>query len=190
MRPGRVWYGVAVVVVFVGVGGASYLLFARLGELQDAFTRLVVPGNIDLALDKPGVYTIFHEASSVIDGRLYVADNISGLAVTVTSLEGGEALALRPPVGQQTYSMNGHSGTAVLVFTVVKPGHYRLAAAYDNGRAETRTVLAVARDFVGTLIDSILRTLGLGFGSAALAVAIFLATFFLRRRADRLARGT
>jgi len=191
MRLGWIGYVVATLVLVAGIVGAVFFISSRLGEMQNAFTRVVVPGSIDLTLDRLGTYTVFHEPSSVIDGKLFRAESISGLEVTVTSVEDGRRLALTAPMGSETYSMGGHSGTAILVFTVAKPGRYRLAAAYPDQRAEPRTVLAVSRGFVGSLMSTIFGTLGLGFGSVALATAIGLATFFLGRRAKaRSARPT
>lgn len=54
--------------------------------------QVVVPGEMELTLDS-GSYTIFHERQSTVDGRIFSADGIAGLGVTLTSAA-GEPVAL------------------------------------------------------------------------------------------------
>ena len=183
MRLGWIGYLAAALLLIAGVTGTVFFATSRFGALQNAFTRVVVPGSIELTLERPGTYTIFHEPESVIDGKLYSAKSISGLAVTVTSLDGGQSLALTPPMGTETYSAGGHSGTAVLVFTVAKPGQYRLAASYPDRPAGPKTVLAISQGFVGSLLTLIFGTIALGLGSVVLSVGIAVATLLVNRRA-------
>lgn len=185
--PGRIWYWVAGAVFLAGMAGAALFLVPKLSGIGDRFTRVVVPGSAELALAEPGWYTIFHEARSVVDGTLYQVEDISGLSVSVAALPGLQPVALSEPATSGSYDIGGHAGVSVLAFEVEHPGRFRLTAAYADGRAEPRTVLAVGQGFVGELLRAIFGTVGIGFASIGAAVAIWVVTLLKRRNALRAA---
>jgi hypothetical protein len=177
----RAGYVLAALCLLVGVGSAGWFAWTGIGELQAAMTRFLVPGNIDLTLDEPGTYTIFHESESVVDGKLYSAPNISGLRITVTD-DVGTTIPVATPGFNARYSIAGHTGRAVLIFSIAAPGHYRLSAAYPAGQTEPKTVLTVGRGFVAALLRTIFGALGSAFAGFAAALALALTTYFRRRR--------
>src|SRR5437764_4980789 len=83
--PGRYWYAVAALVWLAGAAGAFAFLRFQLMDLAPGLMRVVVPGSTVLDLSEPGSYTIFHESESVLDGRIYAVENVSGLRVTLRS---------------------------------------------------------------------------------------------------------
>jgi hypothetical protein len=160
-------------------------VWSELSTIGSALTRVVVPGEQVLALAETGTYTIFHEAESVIDGHLYTATDIQGLKVSITAEDGG-AVPVTPSSGKESYTLGGHSGVSVLAFDIVKPGSYRLAAAYDDGRSGPMTILAVGRNFLGRLLVTIFGAFGVGFAGFIAALVLTLVTFLRRRRMLRL----
>lgn len=186
--PGRTWYVVAALVVVGAVAAAVWLAVSRLGGIADGLVQVVVPGSADLALDKPGTYTIFHERVSQAGGRLYTAESISGLRVTVRSGTTGGDVALRRPATASRYDFGGRSGISAFAFDIDAPGTYRLTAAYDDGRQQPRTVLAVGTGFVGGLLSTIGLVLAVAFGGIAAGVAIAVVVLLKRRQgAGRMA---
>jgi hypothetical protein len=162
-------------------------LFFRLRGMGDELPQLVVPGTSELTLTETGTYTIFHETGSVVDGRYYAVEDVSGLTVEVVAAETGEAVALSSPGAGATYDFGGRSGSAFLTFDIADPGRYRITGAYPEGRAEPATVLAVGHDFGRKLVLTIVSAIAIAFTSFALAVVIAVVTFVRRRRARRSA---
>jgi len=66
----RAGYVLAAICLIAGVSVAVWLGLSVYWRLQNALTRVVVPGNDVLTLDEPGSYTIYHEPESVVDGQL------------------------------------------------------------------------------------------------------------------------
>jgi hypothetical protein len=187
--PSRVWYAVAAAIFVLGVAGFGWALWSGLSGIGDLIVRFVVPGSGEVTLVETGTYTIFHEQESVIDGRVFSAPTIGGLAVTVTEEASGAAIPVRPPGMHATYAVGGHSGVSVLAFDVARPGPYRVTGAYDSGRAEPRTVLAVDLGFFGRLWRTLLAGFGLVLATAIAAPTIAAITYFRRRRMLRAAAG-
>jgi hypothetical protein len=177
----RAGYVLAALCLLTGIVIAGWFAWTGIGELEAAMTRFLVPSNIDLTLDEPGTYMIFHESESVIDGKLYSAPNIGGLRITVTD-DVGTAIPVATPGFNARYSIGGHTGHAVLTFSIAAPGHYRLSATYPAGQTEPKTVLAVGRGFVAALLRTIFGALGSAFAGFAAALALALTTYFRRRR--------
>jgi len=181
--PSRGWYVVAAVILIAAVAGAVAIVVSRIGNVGAGLVQIVVPGGADLDLQQPGSYTIFHERTSTVAGRIYTAPSISGLRVTVRSVAAGRDIAVKRPGGSSRYDFGGRSGTSVLAFDVDAPGRYRLDAAYDDGRQQPQTVLAVGTGFVSGLLTTIALSLGVAFGGIAIALVIFIVVLLKRRHA-------
>ena len=178
--PGRIWYLVAVGIFLAGMVAMAVFLLTRLTGFDEGLTRFIVPGEQALTLDA-GNYTIFHEAQSVIDGKIYASSGLGGLMVNVTGADGGE-VALRSS-GSGRYTFGGHTGFAVFDFTAASAGAYVVAGRYADGAPGPETVLAVGQGFLSSLLWTIFGALGIAFGGAAIAAAIGVTVLVKRRRA-------
>lgn len=183
--PSRWWYVVAAVVVFAGFAGMADFLLPRLTKLTDALIQVVAPGETKLSLKEPGTYTVFHEERSVVDGRLYQSQTISGLRVTVQSAATGQEIPVLPAAFNETYSLGSRSGASAFTFEIAEPGSYRLVAAYDDGRSEPRVALAIGHNFLSSLMLTILGSLAIVFGAIALAIIIVIVVWQRRSAAAR-----
>jgi hypothetical protein len=180
--PGRIWYLLAVLIAIAGWIGMVMVLVAGLSGSTDRMMRILAPGQSELALDESGTYTIFHEYRSILNGRVYNVDSVSGLQVVVREKASGATLALSSTTGSN-YSVGSYHGRSLFSFEARKPGVYLLSASYDDGRKQPQTVLAIARGFVGALIGTILGALASAFGGMALAITLFIVVFIKRKRA-------
>lgn len=181
--PGRKWYAVSAIVLVGGLVVAGLVLFSRLQGLGDELQQVMVPGEVELSLDRSGTYTIFHEYESMVEGRYYSSpETITGLAVRVTSGARGTPVELRAPPVRATYSFGGRSGVSIFSFDIEGPGRYRVSAGYPDARTEPRIVLTVGRGFVTGLVRTILGAIGIAFGTFAIAGAIAVVTFVKRRQ--------
>ncbi len=178
--PGRIWYLVAVGIFLAGMAAMAVFLLTRLSGFDEGLTRFIVPGEQALTLDA-GNYTIFHEAQSVIDGKIYASSGLGGLMVNVTGADGGE-VPLRSS-GSGRYTFGGHTGFAVFDFTAPSAGAYVVAGRYADGAPGPETVLAVGQGFLSSLLWTIFGALGIAFGGAAIAAAIGVTVLVKRRRA-------
>src|SRR5262249_43393791 len=88
-RPARAlaqyWYLLAPLIILFGWGAMETTLSWRTQEAVDRMIRVVVPGDAELKLEEPGTYTIFHEYHSLVDGRIYTVEGVSGLTIDVLS---------------------------------------------------------------------------------------------------------
>ena len=174
--PSRKGYLLAAAILVGSLVAMGIFLGVRLAALGQGLIQVVVPGEVTLALAEPGSYTIFHERNSVVDGRLYASESISGLAVSLRA-PAGAPVALEPVTTSSSYTFGGRTGVAAFSFEVATPGSYRLAVRYADGRREPRAVLAIGRNFMGGLLTTIFGALALAFGGGALAVWIAVRTY-------------
>ena len=185
----RIWYIVAVAVFLAGISAAGILAWSAYSNLDRSMDRVVVPGSKVLSLDEPGTYTIYHETHSVVDGRVYASETISGMRVHVTDEAGGAAIPVTTPTGTTRYSTSGHTGVSVLAFEIGRPGRYRIDAGYDGGRTEPAVVLAIGQLSVGGLVMTIFGAIGSAVAGVIGGIVIALITYFTRDRARRRAAG-
>ena len=185
----RAWYAAAALLFVAGGAGAGWTVWTRLPQIGDAIVRFVVPGSGEVVLDEPGTYTIYHEKDAVIDGHFTTVSTLAGLTVTVTDEESRAAIPVTEPKMSMTYTVGGHSGVAVLAFDAPHSGRYRLAAAYDNGRTDPKTLLAVDLGLFGRIFRTIGVAFGIGGLASALALTIVLATALRRQKMRRAGAG-
>lgn len=177
--PGRGWYALGCLPVVLGLVAFVSILVAQLPKMDDGLEQIVVPGARELRLE-PGEHTVFLEHRSVVNGKTYVVDQISGLAVKVEAAD-GTALAIRDPSGSATYQLGGREGQAIHVFTVEQGGTYRVSADYDGGLGP-ETVIAVGQGFLSGLMVTVFSAIGSIFLGLALSVAVVVGVYLVRRR--------
>lgn len=183
--PSRLWYVAAAAILLIGVALGVSFLVPRITGMGDDFIRVVVPGEHEIELTEAGSYTILHEPSGALDGVVYAANDISGLRVSLVSSTTGAEIRLESSTVSSRYSAGGHTGFSIFGFDVAEPGPYRLIGAYDDGRSDPSTILAISHGFVRKLLTTILGTIAIFFASAGIALAIGLTTFVRRRRVRR-----
>lgn len=177
------WFVVAGLIALAGFAGALFYLMPRLAVADAQMTRVVVPGNAVLALDKPGPYTIYHEKKSTVDGQHYVSDAVSGLRVALASEATGAAVKLAEPTTDASYTIGNRSGTSILAFTVDQPGRYRLTASLASGRSEPKAVLAIAQGLFGAMLGVIFGTIAIAFAGLGVAGALVAVVLWRRSKA-------
>ena len=182
--PGRKWYWVAGAVGVAGAAGFVSLLLYGIAGIGDALMQVRAPGEIELALEEPGTYTVFHEYESVFEGCYYASRTVvSGLEVRVTPLGGGAAVAVRRAGTNSTYELAARSGVSIFEFAIADPGPYRVSAAYAGGGDSPAVVLAIGHDFMGKLMAIIFGGFGVMIAGLGGAGAITAVTYVKRDRA-------
>jgi hypothetical protein len=181
----RGWYVVAALLFIAGGLGAGWTLWTGFSDIGASIVRITVPGSGELTLDKPGTYTIYHEREGVTDGHVSAVASLAGMTVTVTDEKSGAKIPVKSPSFSGSYTVNGRNGVSVLAFDAPQPGRYRLVGAYDDGRADPKTVLAVDLGLLGRMFRTITTAFFAGGVGALSALLIVLVTFFQRRRMFR-----
>ncbi len=182
--PGRGPYLVALLLALLGLGAGALLVLTQNGAIAGRVVRVVVPGDVVLALGEPGTWTVFHEPRSVLNGHLYQSPTVDGLVIRVTAAAGGPPLAIAIPPVASRFALHGHAGVAILQVRIPGPGLYRLHARYPDHRPGPEAVLAIAHGLVGAVF--LLTLSGIGIGALGVGSGVALGTrTLLRRRASR-----
>lgn len=181
-RPGRIFYLLALLPAICGIAAMVVLLATKLSALDDGLEQIVVPGGRELALT-PGGYTVFLEHRSVVDGRVYVVEDVDGLTVKVQGAD-GRPVAMRTPGATSTYTFGGRQGQSIQAFRIDKAGNYRVSADYDGGAGPT-TVIAVGQGFMTGMFALILSALGAFFGGVFVSILGVAWVAWSRRRTPR-----
>jgi hypothetical protein len=186
IKPGRWYYGLAIVFFIIGESLFIFFLLDSLNGLTEALTQVVVPVKSEIMFPEAGKYTIFYEYQSVVDNRLYfTGESLSGLHCTITSKMRGSRIALSRPRTRSTYSFGGRKGVSVLEFKIDQPGMYEFSASYPKGQEGPEVVLAMGRGFMKKLMGTIFGGLAIFFGSGAIPIAIVVVTLLKRQKAKK-----
>lgn len=180
--PSRWAYLLALAPAALGVAAMAFIMTAQLPKAGEGLEQIVVPGARELRLE-PGTHTIFWEHRSVVDGRLYAVEQISGLTVDVRTAD-GRPVEVGWPSGSSTYSLYGREGRSIKVVQIEQAGLYRVSAAYADGEGP-ETVIAVGRGFMETLFAGIFGAIGSLFGGAILSIVVGVMVYRARRKARR-----
>lgn len=145
---------VAAVALFsvgmVGTVGSAVDVDRLIGD----FDRVVVPGSVDLALDKAGTYLVFYEYRSVVDGVPYNSSRSRPrLNCELRNKASSAPVSLYDAwVQDSNYELPSRSGTLLLWFDVDKPGAYVLSCQYAGGGDSPKAVLAIGTNLLPSVI--------------------------------------
>jgi hypothetical protein len=181
------WFVVAGLIALASLAGALFYAMPRLSTADSRMTRVVVPGNTVLTLDKTGRYTIYHEKKSTVDGRYYASETVNGLRLQLTDEATGAPVTLTEPAMAANYTIGNKTGSSIYAFTIDRAGRYRLAADLAEGRSEPKAVLAFEHGMLGEMFSLIFSTLAIAFAGLGIAGAIVLVVLW--RRAKAVAPG-
>jgi hypothetical protein len=148
VRPGRVWYLVALAVLLVGVAWIVLGLIS-VSRQVDSFPRVPLPAGGTVALDHSGGYVIYYEGPGASRGQ------VPSFHVRIFPAAVG---SLRPYASSVTYSFGSHQGRAVLTLRVVHPGRFRVepsGAPAVPGGSDLAFGSSIAGRVAGTVLPSI-----------------------------------
>jgi hypothetical protein len=177
-----VWpYVAAGVVTLLGLAGAFALFYATVTGFAGSIVRVVAPGATDVSLAQAGSYTVYLERDTSHGENPYrIDETMPGLGCTLVSAD-GEPVALAASSTVTTYRINGRSGKSLLVFAIDKPGRYRFAARYDDGRAGPAVDMAIAPS-VQTMTARAFPALGVTFASFFVSVGLIVLGYRRNKR--------
>ena len=192
IRPSRVWYAVAALVLAAGATVFVILLVSfitGITALPQSMTRVIAPGAFDIKLDKPGDYTIFDEYQSIVGGRVFSnSGRLAGLSCTLTDKATGRNIPIAPASSSATYTTGSFAGRSLFEFTAPAAGVYTLTAEYSGVPAAPQSVLAIGQGFMKDILVSIIKmfvAIGTLVLSLLLSILIFVLTLIRRSQAIR-----
>ncbi len=187
--PGRWYYGLAALIAVAGIAVSISAMISGISSLGSDLQQVVVPGNGDLQLYERGVYTVFYENQTAVNGRVYsTGEDIPGLQIEVKNKTTGQEVPTHPSEGSMSYSLGSRSGRSVLAFDIDQPGIYELSAGYPEGNDGPQVVLAVGHGLFGNIFSAIVFPLAISFGSIAAAAIIVIVIYLKRQEAEKRAR--
>jgi hypothetical protein len=181
IRPKRLWYVVAILLFLVPMIAGGTTIFNTITSYFSGGTQLMVPGETDIQVNKPGTYLIFYETSAFTEFN--IANNQLGrnFGIAIMDLATGEELNLRPPEfgGTETYGAIVRKAIAEVKFDTV--GYYSAEVA---GEIPDSDGLLIRRfDFAG-IITGVVWTFGLFF-LGFLAGPVMALVVLVKRQKDK-----
>ncbi|MCD4825900.1 MAG: hypothetical protein K8S55_15010 [Phycisphaerae bacterium] len=200
IRPGGVWYFLAVVFLLAGLGGGGVMVYQFVTgfvEITSSMEHFRAPGEFEAAFDKPGTYAIY----LVGDHPRPEPEN---LTVTVTHKGGGE-IALAEVYSSGSMTVNDESFKQLYKFQLDQPA--TVVVRTQTGKDPEATLplpaggkqvginsgyaprLAVGPEFMVSDIFKLIGKIFLGIGLAAVgfiaALVIFIVTIIKRGNCKR-----
>ena len=139
---GRIVVGIGVIAcgfaVFYG------LLLHGLGVTNQTRIQVPAPGSSIIEIERPGMYTLFHEYKSYLGDRVFDGlPNRNGLDIRIVPEPGGEAIATQRADTMKPYTARRKKGIPLLQFEIAEPGRYVVTSEYREGIEPVDTVLSV-----------------------------------------------
>jgi hypothetical protein len=164
IRPGRVWYWVALAVFLAGAAWAVVALVVLFGRV-DSFPRVPTPGQGVISLTHSGSYVIYYEGPGASSGDVPAGN------VKVTPVSGSEAVtSITSSSGSVTYQIGSREGISVANLQIAAPGRF-LVQATSSG-APRGSHLAIGSNLAGGIFAAVVPSLVLILAAIAGAVAV------------------
>ncbi len=167
VRPGRIWYLVALLVFLGGVAWLVIGLLALSSQI-DSFQRVPVPQGGQVSLDHTGGYVIYYEGPGASSG------NVPRFQIRVIPASSGAAVqSLETYSGSVTYTFGSHEGRAELTLQVGHPGRFAIEVP-GSPSLPANADLAFGAPLAGGIVGIALPTVLLMLAGLAGLVVIFV----------------
>ncbi len=150
LRPGRVWYLVALVIFAAAAGWLVYSVFSFVGAVN-GLQRVPLPAGGTVNLGHSGGYVVYYEGPGAQSG------NIPSFNIRVTPASPGAAVSgLARYQSSVTYSVGSHQGRAVLTLDIARPGQFAVTASgAPAAGADLAIGGSIARGIVGIIVPAV-----------------------------------
>ena len=138
--PSAFWYVVAVLLFLVPVVAGGTTLFNTLNAYLGSETRLTVPGETDLQIDKPGTYVLFYETTSFTGFNVVNYQWGRDFDIFLMDLATGEELALAPVEIPYTEENGSSVLVAIAQIQLDTLGAYGVTVAGEIGSGDNLLV--------------------------------------------------
>ncbi len=110
------------------------VIYGTVGS-QDRFIRFDAPGVIEFDLDWSGTYIVYQEYDRTPDKKDIIRPATTlGLLARLQAVEGGELIPVTPAPEGHEYKLQRILAEGAFQFDVAKPGQYRFATEFEQGR--------------------------------------------------------
>jgi uncharacterized Tic20 family protein len=186
IRPKRLWYIVALLVFTVPMIAGVFSMYSVFQSYISGGTRLMVPGETDLQINKPGNYLIYYETNAF--SAFNMANNQLGrnFGITIMDLVTGYELALKRPEfsGTETFGTTIRQVIAKVQFDTL--GTY---SAIVDGEIPSGDGLLIRKFDIAELIKSMLWVFGLIFLGFIAGPVMALVVLVKRQHYKQIHRG-
>lgn len=177
VRPGRIWYLVALALLAAGIAWLAYGLASLAGTI-DGLQRVPLPAGGTVSLTHSGGYIVYYEGPGAQNG------NIPFFHVNIAPASPGAAVASLAHYGSTvTYNIGSHEGRAVLSLRLARPGRF---AVTTTGAAPANADLAFGGSIGSGIVSALLPSIPLiilGFvGAPLLLILRIIAKRSMQRR--------
>ena len=167
IRPGRIWYLMALLVLLAGVAWLVVGLLSVSSHI-DSFPRVAIPAGGQITLDHSGGYVVYYEGPGAQSGQ------IPAFRVRVTPASAGAAVqSLGSYNSSVTYAFGSHQGRAVLSMQVGHPGRFRVETP-GGGNVPAGSGLAFGDSIVGGVAGTALPSALLILAGIVALLVIFI----------------
>lgn len=176
IRPGRIWYLVALLVFLGGVAWVVFGIMSVLSEVN-SFPRVPIPAGGQVSLSHAGGYVVYYEGPGAQSGQ------IPAFRIVVTPASAGAAVrSLAPYNGSLTYGFGSHQGSAALTLQVTQPGRFTVETPGQNS-LPAGSDLAFGDGIAGGILGSIIIGVLLILAGLAGLIVIFIIRIVKTNRA-------
>lgn len=178
--PKRTWALVWTLFALSG-GFFTYLVFdGAMGNLEERYFRLDVPGSMELPHLGRGHYFVFHQFDKSRDSKEDLRPpGIERLTMSLVPLDGGEAVRLNPPGKPLRFVIRRTVSEAVYEFDITRAGGYRFNGDYPAGVSGGSFRIAIGEPYINQTLRNFM------LGCAVLLVSGAIVSFILFRAGRR-----
>src|SRR5215469_7843031 len=174
LRPGRVWYWVALAVFLAGVAWGVVAFVSIIGRV-DSFQRVPYPGTGVISLTR-GSYVIYYEGPGASSGDLPPGH------VDVLPLSGSPDVGnLTSYSGSLTYQFGSHEGTAAANLPIIRSGRFQVRST--SSAAPPGSHLAFGSSIAGWIVGTAVPTAVLVLAGIVGAIVVAIIRHMRAKRA-------
>ena len=184
IKPGRVWYAVAALLLLAGILVLPLAIIVPILTMPRS-EQFMVPGVKAFQIAAPGKYVLWHDTQAIFQGRTFVGKELpDGLLIQLSNTSAATVVPLTP---DRTTTMNtgDTSRRSIATFAVTAPGPHVLSV---EGKSPPM-VFSFSRSAMGNFVWSIGLAAVLCPSLLLLGLVLGICVFVKRRNGLNKAAG-
>lgn len=172
-------YIISVLIFITGLVLFFYSVKSNFTGLGSTLQKFEFPGEVEFTLNKDGMFSIYHEYMSTVNGEKIDNSglNINSINVSLFKLPDNTQIDLKNPDSYKKYSYLGRDGVKMFQFENKGVNEYRLVSSLKDIKTPDVYVLSLEKGFEITRHKGILISQAMLLFPILISLFIFIKTY-------------
>lgn len=177
----KYYYLLSIIVFVAGFAIFGSYVYHRYLLLNDLLVQFDMPGEVNISIDKPGMYDIYYEGGLAGSGELFDDNKLEKSFALIVRNEDGVSMPIRRTNKTKKYSYRGRKGESFYEVNLPKAGNYEFLGVVNDIGYSKKFTLILDKGFSKTRSKTVVTAQGTLLFPIIVSLVLFLYAYSRRQ---------